>query len=201
MSNSSQALQKAEQKDPMKDLIKAEGEDPSKVEPTEEPAEQSDIICFNGFATLVPKRAILAIPAKHKDWHDVQPGSRIVGWSDFYAANRGWITTVEVSRVQAEGNLAIAEETQDRISKSIESHRGHLHGRPYLGASTQGAGADLLKPQKPHHENLHSFAFFVLAWPSIGTAFGQADDYLHQLRPSGPAADRRPLGCVRRLRG
>ena len=33
--------------------------------------------------------------------------------------NRGWITTVEVSRVQAEGNLAIAEETRERIGKSM----------------------------------------------------------------------------------
>lgn len=48
----------------------------------------------------------------------MQPGAKIVGWSDFFTANRGWITTVEVSRVQAEGNLAIAEETQERIGKS-----------------------------------------------------------------------------------
>lgn len=114
----SRKLQAAEQKDPMKKLTAANGEDPSKVNQPVNLLEQSDIICFRGLATLVPKRAILATPTQHKDCLTMQPGAKIVGWSDFFTANRGWITTVEVSRVQAEGNLAIAEETQERIGKS-----------------------------------------------------------------------------------
>lgn len=114
----SQALRKSERSDPMKNLTQAQGEDPSKVNQPVNLLEQSDIISFNGLATLVPKRAILATPASHKQRVTLTPGSRIVSWADFYALNRGWITTVEVSRVQAEGNLAIAEETQQRIGKS-----------------------------------------------------------------------------------
>jgi len=42
----------------------------------------------------------------------------LVGWTDFLTANRGWITTVEVSRTQAEGNEAMNEELADRIGKN-----------------------------------------------------------------------------------
>lgn len=112
------ALKMSEQADPMKKLTQATGDDPSKVNQPKNLLEQSDIICFGGLATLVPKRAILASPANQKDKLALQPGVRIVGWSDFYAANRGWITTVEVSRIQAEGREPIKEETQESISKS-----------------------------------------------------------------------------------
>lgn len=111
-------LKRSDQYDPMKNLKTAEGEDPSKHNQPLNLLEQSDVICFNGLATLVPKRAILATPSSHKDRLTIQPGARIVGWSDFYAQNRGWITTVEVSRVQAEGNHPMNEETTERIGKS-----------------------------------------------------------------------------------
>jgi hypothetical protein len=80
--------------------------------------DQSDIICFGNFATLVPKRAILQIPKNLAGRIQIKPGVTIQSWSDFFAANRGWITSVEVSRTQAEGNAPIAEETATRISKS-----------------------------------------------------------------------------------
>ena len=58
-----------------------------------------------------------------------QPGAKLMSWADFYAQNRGWITTVEVTRVQAEGNKPLAEEIAARIGKSVEPGRGHLSGR------------------------------------------------------------------------
>lgn len=112
------ALKRADLNDPMKAMRPVEGADPSKVNQPVNLLEQSDIICFGGMATLVPKRAILATPAGHKERLVMQPGARIVGWSEFYAQNRGWITTVEVSRVQAEGNKPMAEETVEKIGKS-----------------------------------------------------------------------------------
>jgi hypothetical protein len=111
-------LKRAQQNDPMGDMQAARGDDPSKVNKPVDLLEQSDVIAFNGIATLVPKRAILALPARYKERSQIEPGSKIVGWLDFYANNRGWITTVEVSRAQAEGNAEIAEEIRDRISKS-----------------------------------------------------------------------------------
>ena len=114
----SQALRKAAQNDPMDKLQQSKGADSSKENQPKNLLEQSDIICFGGVATLVPKRAILSAPVKLKERLTLQPGARIVGWADFYAANRGWITTVEVSRIQAEGNQPIAEKTQESIAKS-----------------------------------------------------------------------------------
>ncbi|MEO5713538.1 MAG: hypothetical protein ABIT37_08605 [Luteolibacter sp.] len=109
---------KAEQADPMRNLQPAKGSDPSVVNQPKDLVASSDIVCFGGTATLVPKHAILNIPKNLAGRLKYLPGSRIQSWADFFAMNRGWITTVEVSRVQAEGNKAIDEKISDRISKS-----------------------------------------------------------------------------------
>jgi hypothetical protein len=111
-------LRKAELIDPMDKLEPAKGEDPSKVNQPTDLLESSDVISFGGVATLVPKRAILSAPAAVKERVGLKKGVRIVGWLEFLSLNRGWITTVEVTRVQAEGNKEIAEEIRDRIAKS-----------------------------------------------------------------------------------
>ena len=108
----------AQQADPMAVMKKAEGPDPTVVNQPLDLISQSDIICFNGFATLVPKSAILRIPAKLVERMTFQPGSQIQSWADFFAANRGWIKTVEVNRLQAEGNLPLPVETSKQIEKS-----------------------------------------------------------------------------------
>lgn len=105
-------LRKAGQTDPMKRMTPAKGPDPSVVNRPGDLLAESDIISAGGLATLVPKRAILQTPEKYAAQIKLQPGAKIVSWADFYAANRGWITTVEVSRVQAEGNKPIAEDTR-----------------------------------------------------------------------------------------
>jgi hypothetical protein len=105
------ALRKADQVDPMKSLPTTKGEDPSLSNRPKDILSDSDIISFRGTATLVPKRAIIQIPKNHADLIKMEPGAKIVSWSEFFAANRGWITTIEVSRVQAEGNQPLAEET------------------------------------------------------------------------------------------
>ena len=109
---------KSDHLDPMKLLAETQGADPSVVNRPKSLLDQSDIISFGNFATLVPKRAILQIPKNLAGRIQIKPGVTIQSWSDFFAANRGWITTVEVSRTQAEGNAPIAEETATRISKS-----------------------------------------------------------------------------------
>lgn len=125
-----QSLRKIQNKDPMKKLESIEGEDPSKVNVPANLLERSDIICFGGYATLVPKRAILRAPARFERYLELKPGAKIVGWSDFYAKNRGWITTVEVSRDQAKGAAAIAEKTEERIGKSSNLVVATLMGGP-----------------------------------------------------------------------
>lgn len=111
-------LQKAAEIDPMKNMEISTGTDPSKVNQPVNLLEQSDILCFNGLATLVPKRAVLAAPPAMKERLKLEQGTKIVSWMDFYRVNRGWITTVEVSRRQAEGRDPFAEPTQKRIDKS-----------------------------------------------------------------------------------
>jgi len=107
-----QARRQALQIDPMKHLEPAPGEDPSKANQSSDILADSDIISFRGLATLVPKRAILQTPQSYAGLVKMEPGARFVSWREFYAVNRGWITTVEVSREQAEGNAPFAEETQ-----------------------------------------------------------------------------------------
>ena len=109
---------KVSQEDPMRKMKPANGADPSLVNQPTDLVASSDIISFGGNATLVPKRAILTIPKNLADRIKFVPGSKIVSWADFFALNRGWITTVEVSRVQAEGNKALADEISDRVQKS-----------------------------------------------------------------------------------
>ncbi len=106
------------QEDPMRKLKAAEGPDPSIVNQPEDLIASSDILCFGDNATLVPKRAILNIPKNLADRLKFQQGAQILSWADFFVLNRGWITTVEVSRDQAEGNQALAVEISDRVAKS-----------------------------------------------------------------------------------
>ena len=122
------ARRNADLADPMKKMPAVKGEDPSVVNRPPGLLETSDIISFGKFATLVPKRAIIQIPKNVADRIRLEPGATIQSWSEFYAANRGWITTVEVSRVQAEGNEPIAEETKLLLSKC-----GNLVVATYLG--------------------------------------------------------------------
>ena len=118
------AQRKERQVDPMKSLQKpADGKETSSPDPSvaNRPPSllgSSDIVCFNGLATLVPKRAIIQSPKNLAERTRMQPGAKLQSWSQFYAANRGWITTVEVSRMQAEGNQPLAEETQKQIAKN-----------------------------------------------------------------------------------
>lgn len=108
----------SEQNAPMKTLTVLEGEDPTKLHQPEDLLAQSDIICFNGLVTLVPKLAIISAPENFRERYAIQPGAKFVGWADFYAQNRGWITTVEVSRAQAEGTVPLKETDQEAIGKS-----------------------------------------------------------------------------------
>jgi len=76
----------------------------------------SDIICYNGIATMVPKRSVLHVPKNLKDRLVMQDGARFVTFQDFIVQNRSWLVSSEVSRIQAEGNKPLAED----VTKSFE---------------------------------------------------------------------------------
>ena len=113
-----QRYQKALQENPMHKMVPAKVADPSVAEQPKNLLDRMDVICFGGAATLVPKRAILNLPRELADRLKFQAGTKIMNWQDFYRFNYGWITTVEVSRAQAEGNKPLDEELVDRIQKS-----------------------------------------------------------------------------------
>ena len=134
-----QIMRKESQNDPMKKMEPAKGEDPSVTNRPRDLLSASDIICYGGFATLVPKRAILIKPENMADRLAMKDGAKLVPWIDFFTRNRGWITTIEVSRIQAEGNESINEETRKRVTES-----GNL-----VVATYQGGPISVLAPKKP----------------------------------------------------
>jgi len=150
------AQRKAAQMDPMKNLAPSNLADPAVLNPPQDLLSQSDIVCFGGIATLVPKHAILQIPEAYAERLKFAPGAQIVGWADFYAANRGWITTVEISRVQAEGKEPIAADTRKQLTQCR-----NLVVATYLGGpisllapkvappATAGASTKSPEPVKP----------------------------------------------------
>lgn len=131
------AYRKAEQANPIKTLKPAEGPDAVTSTPKYDILADSDIVCFNGNVVLVPKRAILLVPKNVEGRLKYVEGAKLMNWSEFYAVNRGWITTVEVSRKQAEGNDPIPENTRDMMQKS-----GNL-----VIATYKGGPISVLAPQ------------------------------------------------------
>lgn len=135
----SQKLREQNADDPMKALEKSHGEDPSKANRPGNLIESSDLISYQGYTTLVPKRAIMQLPSKFQDRiNNHKAGNRVVGWLDFYTLNRGWITTVEVSRAQAGGSEQLSESLSEQLSKSKNMivtvmNSGPISYLPYRG--------------------------------------------------------------------
>lgn len=122
--------QKASQVEPVRKVVPAKTVEPPAPTPKRTILGSSDVLCYNGLVTLVPKGAIIQVPKNLADRLKYQPGAKLLSWSDFYALNRGWITTVEVSMAQAEGKSPLAEDTQKKIVKSgnlmIATYKGGL---------------------------------------------------------------------------
>lgn len=120
--------------DPMRSIPVAKVEtkdgDPSLSNRNQNPFSIPAIISYRGIATLVPKSAILQVPKNYSNRLEIEPGSKLVSWRDFIVLNRGWITTVEVSMVQAEGGKPIEEETRKNISKSLNLIVATYEGNP-----------------------------------------------------------------------
>lgn len=123
-------LKQQQANDPLGELPRQEGKDPSKENVPQDLISRSDVLCFNGMATLVPKKSILALPARFADRVGIQPGARLVGWSEFYAANRGWLTSQEITLAQARGEHPLEEAVNERLAKSTNVVVSTLQGGP-----------------------------------------------------------------------
>ncbi len=147
-------MRKGPQQDPLKSFKRISGEDPSVVNRPSDLISRSEILSFNGIATLLPKRSVLQIPKSLVSRMGLQDGVKIKTWTDFYSVNRNWITTVEVSRAQAEGKLPMAEDTQTQISKSgsvvVATYNGNpISVLPLKVPPPDAAAVSPVKPAKP----------------------------------------------------
>ena len=123
-------MRSVQEKDPMKNLQPVNTPDPTKANPPTHLLSDSDILCFDGRATLVPKHAIINRPINLENRLKYQEGAKILSWLDFYSLNRGWITTMEVTRNQAEGNQPLAKETAEQVRKSLNLVVATYQGGP-----------------------------------------------------------------------
>lgn len=68
---------------------------------------QSDILSDGNNWTLVPKGAVLHIPAALSNRVGAKPLGTLLSWTDFLTVNRGWLFTEEVTFDQAAGKTPI----------------------------------------------------------------------------------------------
>lgn len=68
---------------------------------------QSDILSDGNNWTLVPKGAVLHIPAALNNRVGAKPLGTLLSWTDFLTVNRGWLFTEEVTFDQAAGKTPI----------------------------------------------------------------------------------------------
>lgn len=106
-----EATRKAKQETPPPVFTPVQGADPSVENGPKDLLTRSEIFCYLGQATLVPKRAVLHVPKDLAGRTGLKEVSKFIPWRDFYLANRGWLRTVAVTRAQAEGREALDEAT------------------------------------------------------------------------------------------
>jgi hypothetical protein len=140
----------AAKESPVAKLKPSQGEDPSKVNKPTSIVADSHFLSFSGNATLVPKQAVLHVPANLADRMKLAPGCHITTFGSFYAVNRSWVETVEVSRIQAEGNQPLPEATLKSIAKSTKVVISTYKGGPItvlpLKAAASGTPAATTTP-------------------------------------------------------
>jgi hypothetical protein len=144
----SQLLRMMQQRDPIQALGPAIGkkdEDPSKALTSRDLIKDSAILCYRGYLTLVPKRAVLHLPEKLKERFEAKDKVKIVSWSGFLQINRGWIRALEVTREQAMGQTPMSEEVmksfQDETSAVIATFKGGpISVLPYIAPENPEGG-------------------------------------------------------------
>lgn len=103
--------------DPMAGMTPCHDPDPALANAPKDLLGQSDILCFGGMATLVPKRALLGVPGKFKSRTKIEEGARILTWVEFLAKNSAWITTVEVTPDEAAGRELLSQKTLQQVAE------------------------------------------------------------------------------------
>jgi len=127
----SNMLRQAEAMNPLNQFKAVEGEARTEVYKPESLLANSDILCFNGLTTLVPKGAILALPDSVKNRVGTHVhGHRLVQFQEFLQANRGWVQAVEVTRGQAQGIDKMPDSVTERVAKASNLIVATFNGGP-----------------------------------------------------------------------
>jgi hypothetical protein len=104
-------LAKLQERDPMIRLVDSAGNEIKTTSPlSHSTMDQSSILHDGTHWTLVPKGALIHLPAEIKDRSNVKPVGTLLPWKDFLAKNQQWIATSEVSFDQAAGNEELPAE-------------------------------------------------------------------------------------------
>jgi hypothetical protein len=98
-------LAKLQERDPMIRLVDSSGREVKTTSPLSHTTmDQSSILHDGTHWTMVPKGALIHLPAEIKDRSNVKPVGTLLPWKDFLAKNQRWIATSEVTFDQAVGN-------------------------------------------------------------------------------------------------
>ena len=91
---------------------------------------RSTVINFGDYWTLVPKGAVLHVPAALKGRLGGEPKGRLLSWSDFYNRNRGWLRQQPVTVSHARGDEVLPEESLKHISTLSQIVVATCHNGP-----------------------------------------------------------------------
>lgn len=100
---------------------------------------QSDILTDGTHWTLVPKGAVLHVPAAMASRVGSNPAGKLLPWMDFLVANRAWISTEETSFDQAAGKVPLLAERRASWQKFNK----------VVVAVHQGGPISVIVPEKP----------------------------------------------------
>jgi hypothetical protein len=142
-------LRASQQADPMRNLQIVDDKDPSEASRPADLMATSEILCYNGLATLVPKGSLLAIPAHLKDRTQFADGARIVPWQEFFSANRDWLSTSEITLEQASGTQPLGESLVKSLAESRVIHVAVLQQGPISVNPHQPAAGPAAAPSQP----------------------------------------------------
>jgi hypothetical protein len=106
--------------DPASKFEPATGDDPSITGAPKDIVKESDILSYNGVATLLPKGSVIFVPEILKSRVGWQENAQLVTWSQFFQNNRGWISTMEIDFEQAKGVAPIEEEKATWLGTSTK---------------------------------------------------------------------------------
>jgi hypothetical protein len=107
-----ETLARLQEKDPMIRLVKpAEAIEVRRPSATS-PVLDSTILNDGTHWTMVPKGAVVHLPATHQARVDAKPVGSLLSWQEFSERNKRWIETTEVSFEQAAGVEEIPSATK-----------------------------------------------------------------------------------------